>query len=96
MRIVRDLALSTVLLVAGVVSPALAADVLVARPAAAFNWSGAYVGGQVGGAFGDAHGEFTTDDSFNADPSGFIGGFYAGGNYQLPSRIVLGVDADFT
>lgn len=68
-----------------------AADVNV--PPAAFDWSGAYIGGFGAYSFGTAHGEASTGatDSFSID--GFQGGVLGGYNLQL-NNIVLGAEAD--
>lgn len=59
-----------------------------------FSWTGAYVGLQAGYAWGDS--SYTNDfqDYANYDPAGFVGGLYAGYNFQLPSNLVIGADAD--
>ena len=63
----------------------------------AYNWSGVYVGGQVGYAFGSA--DYTLEElesgfDYEHDPDGFIGGLYAGYNYQFTNGVVLGGEAD--
>jgi outer membrane immunogenic protein len=62
----------------------------------AFNWSGAYVGAAVGYGWSDPEASF--DDTPNAsveyDVDGFLGGIYAGYNYQMPNNVVVGVEAD--
>jgi outer membrane immunogenic protein len=63
----------------------------------AYNWSGVYVGGQVGYAFGSA--DYTLEElesgfDYEHDPDGFIGGVYAGYNYQFTNGVVLGGEAD--
>ena len=50
-----------------------------------FNWTGFYVGGNAGYSWGSAIG---------GDPSGVIGGFTAGYNYQYSPNTVLGVETD--
>jgi high affinity Mn2+ porin len=80
-------------------SPVTAAD---ATPPpgvpARFDWTGLYVGGHAGYARGDAR--FTIFDAVAAPSSnGFgslFGGVQAGYNYLLPSRILLGVEADIS
>lgn len=81
-------------------SSAFAADAIVEVPVepviTSFNWTGGYVGAQVGWSWN----ENTSTDIFGGtipfDTDGFIGGVYAGYNYQFTNNIVLGVDADFT
>ena len=74
-------------------------------PSSVFIWTGFYVGGNVGGGTSDIDfngaGFFTTNgaaDPFSFANSGTASGILAGGqlgfNYQLPGRVVLGVEAD--
>ncbi len=86
------------------VTSAKAADAIVAEEPApiavmpGFSWSGAYIGGQVGYGFGKS--KFSnTDfgdgvDSFK--PKGFLGGVYAGYNFDVGNNVILGVDGDFS
>lgn len=82
------------------------APVVAAAPA--FSWTGFYAGGQIGGSWSDTDQKITGHDvkagnhnfsgfgkSFSPDPSGFIGGLYAGYNYDLGNNIVLGADTDW-
>lgn len=78
---------------------AVVEEVVVAE--SAYNWSGIYVGGQVGYALGNADYIYEPDDpiadstyDYAHDPDGFIGGVYAGYNYQFANRVVLGGEAD--
>lgn len=84
---------------------AVAADVVeeVVVVDSAYNWSGVYVGGQIGYVFdGSADYEYEPDDpdpdfnfyNYENDLDGFIGGIYAGYNYQFTNGIVLGGEAD--
>jgi high affinity Mn2+ porin len=78
--------------------PASAADAKLPGIPAQFNWTGLYVGGHVGFSRGDAR--FTIFDPA-PNPSGnhfggLFGGVQAGYNYVLPSRILLGVEADIS
>jgi high affinity Mn2+ porin len=74
-----------------------AADVAIKVPVVApFDWSGAYFGGYVG--YGRGHARSTMSDP---DPStssnsfgSLFGGVQIGYNYLLPSRLLLGVEAD--
>jgi outer membrane immunogenic protein len=91
-----------------VVTPAGAADLPVpdkAPPApapAAGYWSGFYIGLNGGGAFG--HADSTGNNALGGAPTASftgsynVGGFFAGGqfglNYQFPSNIVLGFEAN--
>jgi outer membrane immunogenic protein len=60
-----------------------------------FSWTGGYVGLQAGYGWGDSTIRFETID-YVVDPDGFLGGVYVGYNYQMPSNLVLGLDADLT
>jgi high affinity Mn2+ porin len=54
---------------------------------AAYDWTGAYLGGHFGYGM-DSFGPVTNP--------GFVGGFQAGYNFQLPNNVVLGLDADLS
>jgi outer membrane immunogenic protein len=76
------------------VAPVLAGDMPYRRnyqpapsPAALFNWTGFYVGANAGYAWGSAAG---------GNPSGVIGGFTTGYNYQFQPNAVLGFETDIT
>ena len=82
-----------------IASPALAADMAVKAPIApmpaAYDWTGAYIGGQLGYLWGAARVEdngVITDD--HALINGAIGGVVAGFNWQN-GRLVLGFDGDY-
>lgn len=70
------------------------------------DWTGPYVGGQIGYGFGQTKGTITNSAGNPADLengsryqeklNNMLGGLHAGFNYQLPSRIVLGVEADIS
>lgn len=72
-------------------APVLAGDMPYRRnyqsppPAALFNWTGFYVGANAGYSWGSAIG---------GNPSGVIGGFTAGYNYQFQPNAVLGFETD--
>jgi outer membrane immunogenic protein len=75
-------------------APVLAGDMPYRRnyqpappPAALFNWTGFYVGANAGYAWGSAAG---------GNPSGVIGGFTTGYNYQFQPNAVLGFETDIT
>ena len=80
---------------------ALAADAVVVESppevsvVPAFNWTGGYIGGQVGYLWGE--GDFVSEDGSTAEsePDGWLGGVYAGYNYQFDNNFVIGGDADF-
>ena len=80
-----------------------------ANPAAAYDWSGFYIGGHVGyvaaNSYWDSEAGFVgvpsltgSTDIFDHDgPWGPIsGGLQAGYNYVSPSRLLAGVEADFS
>jgi high affinity Mn2+ porin len=78
--------------------PALAADIPLkaSRLQPVVDWTGLYFGAHAG--FGRGHSSATLTDPFASTTSnsfgGPIGGLQAGYNVQLPSRIVLGFEAD--
>src|SRR4051812_47682916 len=78
--------------------PAAAADLKLPGLPAQFNWTGLYVGGHVGYSRGDAR--FTIFDPAPGPSAnrfgGLFAGVHAGYNYVLPSRILLGVEADIS
>lgn len=72
------------------------APVVVAAPT--FSWQGFYIGGQIGGSWADT--DVKAHDAFgrakwSPDPSGFIGGLYAGYNFDAGNNIILGLETDF-
>ncbi len=83
--------------------PALGADRMVVLPRqvpapAGFDWSGVYFGGHVGYSRGNAQVTLADPDVTNFGHSfgSLTGGVQVGYNYVLPSRILLGVEADFS
>ena len=76
-------------------APAPMAPVAYA-PAAIYNWTGLYIGGQLGAGFGNSS---WTDpltgakNNFNSG-AGFLGGAQVGGNFQF-NMLVVGVEGDF-
>jgi outer membrane immunogenic protein len=78
-------------------------------PAPVWSWTGFYVGGNAGWvgertsgtsdfvdtAFAPGNAEFSNPQSNAFSPSGFIGGFQAGYNWQTTKNFVLGVEGDF-
>jgi high affinity Mn2+ porin len=84
----------------------LAADVAVpslmpvkAPPIASYDWSGFYVGGHLGYSRGYGRdtlllgpGPSTTDSSFGS----IFAGMQFGYNYVLPSRLLIGIEGDFS
>jgi len=101
----KKLALA-LLAVAAFGGQALAADMAVKAPPPPPpplpSWTGFYIGGDVGGAWADSSGGtifndggtlFASANSFNR--SGFIGGVYAGYNWQV-ANWVLGIEGDWS
>ena len=81
------------------ITPAIAADIEpIIEEAAAYNWTGFYVGAHVGYGEADVNGEFDQEDTgliFGLEPNGLIGGVHAGFDWQI-SSFVLGVEGDFS
>jgi outer membrane immunogenic protein len=89
----RKLTFVTAILAAMCVSAsALAADLsyrqpyTVSQPLNAFSWAGPYLGANVGYGWGDV-------DNNPTKPSGFLGGFQAGYNWQT-QQFVFGLEGD--
>jgi len=95
---IRILGASVVLLAAGT-GAAFSADVPSYTPpeqqvynsAPAYSWQGAYVGLLGGYNWGRAD---IAPPPTPAKPRGFVGGLYAGYNFQPAGRLVLGVETD--
>ncbi|MCI0999512.1 porin family protein [Ochrobactrum soli] len=100
MKLKTLLLASTVALVAA--TGAKAADAVIEQEPApvvvapTFTWNGAYIGGQVGYGWGKS--DFSGDLFTYGDvkPDGFLGGLYAGYNFDLGNNVVLGIDGDIT
>ncbi|MBN9058731.1 outer membrane protein [Kaistia sp. MMO-174] len=75
--------------------PALSADLSTppAAEPAAFNWSGFYAGVHGGYGWAKTDGPVIAPAD-NPQPDGFFGGGQIGYNFQFPSQIVLGIEAD--
>jgi high affinity Mn2+ porin len=81
--------------------PAMAADIPLKAPhlRPAFDWSGFYIGGHTG--YGRGSSTAVLSDPLpvsivGSTVSGPIGGVQGGYNVQMPSGLVLGVEADLT
>ncbi len=68
-----------------------------------FSWNGAYVGGQIGYGFGKSKltdnpdpSDSEAPNSTSFKPNGFLGGIYAGYNFNVGNSVILGVDGDFS
>lgn len=100
MKLKALLLASTVALVAA--TGAKAADAVIEQEPApvvvapTFTWNGAYIGGQVGYGWGKTNldGDIFTYGDVKTD--GFLGGLYAGYNFDLGNNVVLGIDGDVT
>lgn len=99
MKIKSLLLASTVALLAA--TGAKAADAIVYEEPApvvvapVFSWTGGYLGGQIGYGWGKSR--FSDSfDAINVKPDGFLGGLYAGYNFDLGNSVVLGIDGDVT
>lgn len=96
----KNLIIATLVAFSGI-SAAKAADAIQYQdpaPAAtvsAFNWRGAYLGGQIGYGWGKSRYNSILNNA-ELKPNGFLGGVYAGYNFDLANNIILGVDADVT
>lgn len=67
----------------------------IVQAAPVFSWTGAYIGGQVG--YGWGRSTFSDEvDTLRVKPDGFLGGLYAGYNFDMGNNFVLGVDGDVT
>ncbi|RWB06593.1 MAG: porin family protein [Mesorhizobium sp.] len=76
-------------------SSAFAADAMVEEVAPVFSWTGGYIGLQAGYARGEGNIRQASGPGFiETDPDGFLGGVYAGYNYQMPNNIVIGAELD--
>jgi len=76
-------------------SSAFAADAIVEQVAPAFSWTGGYAGIQAGYAWGDGDIDQITGPGFiDSKPDGFLGGIYAGYNYQMSNNLVVGAELD--
>lgn len=107
----KKILLATVALTAlSIAAPALAADMAPAykaapmmAPAAIYNWTGFYVGGNIGGGWGDERStelapgttSFPTGTVFSGhSTSGFLGGVQGGFNWQA-NNLVLGIEGEY-
>jgi len=76
--------------------PALSADLAYEPPAAApapFNWTGFYAGVHGGYGWAKTDGPVISPAE-NPRPDGFFGGGQVGYNFQFPSQVVVGIEAD--
>jgi len=68
------------------------------RATSQFDWTGFYVGGHVGYSRGNARVNLVDDEpaDFKSSFGTLIGGLQGGYNYVLPSRLLLGIEADMS
>ncbi len=63
-----------------------------------YDWSGIYVGAQAGYAWGNAFADYSDfpegQYAWNIDPDGIVGGIYAGANWQMSNRLVIGAESE--
>lgn len=84
------------------VSAANAADAIVydepapVVSAPVFSWTGGYLGGQVGWGWAKSTFDLNGYNVGHMKPDGFLGGLYAGYNFDLGNNVVLGLDGDVT
>lgn len=79
-----------------VAADAITQDVVVVDNA--YNWSGVYIGAQAGYSWGNADVNYSGypegQYAWDLDPDGAIGGLYAGANWQLSNRFVIGAETE--
>ncbi|MBO6757453.1 MAG: porin family protein [Roseibium sp.] len=63
-------------------------------PAARFDWTGAYAGGNLGWVWGQFENSSTPTGSFDADANGVAGGIHGGYNFAITPNIITGIEAD--
>jgi high affinity Mn2+ porin len=87
-----------VLLLGSVVQAADTQTAQTASDRPNYNWNGFYLGGHVG--YGRAYGDVFVRDpiAMNTSPSlgSLFGGLQFGYNYLLPSRVMIGIEADIS
>jgi len=74
--------------------PVAAQQPVPAVVAPTFSWTGFYFGGQIGGSWSDTK-KLDLAEGGSLDSSGFIGGLYAGYNYDFGNNIVIGAETDW-
>lgn len=83
------------------VSGAHAADAIVSQEPApyaanAFSFGGAYVGGEIGWGWAQSKlSAWDIDGSEHFNSNGFLGGVYAGYNFDMGNSVILGIDGNF-
>lgn len=97
----KKVALAISALVLGTVAASAADMAVKARPAPMvaplYDWSGCYIGGQIGGTWGRSNVNIPNyPANFDTDSSGFSGGVLAGCQFMTQSRIVFGIEGDYS
>jgi Opacity protein and related surface antigens len=101
-RILAGTAAAALLAVAGVASAADISEPIPSAPIAdpyvaptAYDWNGAYVGGQIGYGWGEVTVDGTSGKR-DYDRDGLVGGAFAGYNYMVTPNVMVGAEADLT
>lgn len=82
-------------------STAHAADAIVSQEpvpmASVFSWGGAYLGGEIGWGWANSKISNRNSDgsSDTLESNGFLGGVYAGYNFDMGNNVILGVEGNF-
>lgn len=98
----KFLILGSSILLATLTTGAYAADVVSAQEPApsfaapAFNWSGAYIGGQIDYSMTKGKFSYANFPEAKATGKGFLGGIYTGYNFDVGNNVILGAELDFT
>jgi len=101
----KKLVIPVIALILAMGGRALPADAIVAMPvkapvaaAAPYDWTGAYLGGHIAYSRGLVNSTLSDPDpSTSSNRFGFLyGGLQFGYNYVLPSRLLLGIEVDFS
>ncbi|PYE89361.1 outer membrane protein [Phyllobacterium leguminum] len=100
MKIMQFVAASAIIL--GMASAARAADMIPSEEPTpeymppSFSWTGAYIGAAAGYGWGKTKFESPGEEYVSSvDSKGFIGGLFAGYNWEAGDGFVVGADADF-
>lgn len=100
------LIVSSSILLTTITSGAFAADAVAIQDpipvyvAPAFSWSGAYIGGQVDYSMSKGKYSFANSpeakDTGKGTSKGFVGGIYAGYNFNVGNNVIFGTELDVT
>ena len=98
----KFLILGSSILLATLTTGAYAADPISAPEPApsfavpAFNWSGAYIGGQIDYSMMKGKFSYANFPEAKGTAKGFLGGLYTGYNFDVGNNVILGAELDFT